>query len=67
MQIQFLENRAKRYLKLSEMARDTLNNLERGIAMDNEEMFKAFDYEKMTEEQKQYAKNLSTYTALLYC
>lgn len=54
MQIRFLEKRAERYLKLTELAKETLQNLEGGIKMDNKEMFKAFDYDKMMEEQKQY-------------
>ena len=54
MQIEFLEKRAARYEKLSKMARHTLQNLEGGIKMENREMFKAFDYDKMVEDQKQY-------------
>lgn len=53
-QVEFLEKRAKRYTMLSELARTTLQNLEGGIKMDNSELFKAFDYDKMMEDQKQY-------------
>lgn len=54
MQVEFLEKRAERYLKLSQLAKDTLYNLEGGIRMENKDMFKGFDYDKMVEEQKQY-------------
>ena len=54
MQIRFLEKRAERYLKLTKLAKKTLQNLEGGKKMDKKEMFKAFDYDKMMEEQKQY-------------
>ncbi|MEN6316810.1 MAG: MerR family transcriptional regulator [Clostridiaceae bacterium] len=55
MQIDFLENRAEHYLKLAEMAKTTLLNLKGGIRMENKELFKAFDYDKMMEHQKKYA------------
>jgi DNA-binding transcriptional MerR regulator len=54
MQIRFLEKRAKRYLNLTELAKETLRNLEGDKKMDKNEMFKAFDLDKMVEEQKQY-------------
>ncbi|HEX2947021.1 MAG TPA: MerR family transcriptional regulator [Clostridia bacterium] len=54
MQIRFLEKRAERYLNLTELAKETLRNLEGGKKVDKNEMFKAFDYDKMMEEQKQY-------------
>lgn len=53
-QIEWLEKRAERYEKLSEMAKQTLQNLEGSFKMENKEMFKAFDYDKMIEDQKQY-------------
>lgn len=53
-QIEFLEKRAERYTKLSKLAKATLQNLEGGIKMDNKELFEAFDYDKMMEDQKQY-------------
>jgi len=54
MQIRFLEKRAERYLNLTELAKETLRNLEGDKKMDKNEMFKAFDFDKMMEEQKQY-------------
>jgi DNA-binding transcriptional MerR regulator len=54
MQIRFLEKRAERYLNLTELAKETLCNLEGDKKMDKKEMFKAFDLDKMLEEQKQY-------------
>lgn len=54
MQIDFLEKRAERYLRLSQLAKDTLSNLEGGIKMENKNMFSGFDYDKMMEDQKQY-------------
>ena len=58
MQVDFLEKRAERYEKLSVIARQTLKSLEGGIKMDNREMFKAFDYDKMMEDQKQYEEEV---------
>lgn len=54
MQADFLEKRAERYWKLSQLAKDTLLNLEGGTKMENKDMFSGFDYDKMMEEQKQY-------------
>lgn len=54
MQAEFLENRAERYSKLSRLARETFANLEGGTKMEDKDMFSAFDYDKMIEEQKQY-------------
>ena len=54
MQIQFLEKRAERYVKLSQLAKDTLSNLIGGIKMENKNLFSGFDYDRMIEEQKQY-------------
>lgn len=54
MQVRYLEKRAERYWKLSELARETLRNLEGGIKMDRKEMFKAFDYDKIIDHQKHY-------------
>ncbi len=54
MQADFLEKRAERYLKLSQLAKDTLLNLEGGTEMENKDMFSGFDYDKMMEEQNQY-------------
>ena len=54
MQIEFLEKRAERYLKLSDLAKETLQNLEGGIKMENKAMFKEFDYDKIVEHQKKY-------------
>ena len=54
MQADFLENRAERYLKLAQLAKDTLLNLEGGTKMANTELLNGFNYDKMVEEQKQY-------------
>ena len=54
MQAEHLEKRAARYHKLSQLARETLRDLEGGHEMDKKDMFKGFDYDKMLEEQKQY-------------
>jgi DNA-binding transcriptional MerR regulator len=54
LQADTLKKRADRYMRLSELAKETLRNLEGGTKMDSKEMFKAFDYDKMMEEQKQY-------------
>ncbi|HWP98444.1 MAG TPA: MerR family transcriptional regulator [Syntrophomonadaceae bacterium] len=54
MQVDFLQKRSQRYLRLSELARDTLANQEGGKKMADKDMFQAFDYDKMMEEQKQY-------------
>ena len=54
MQAENLEKRAEKYLKLSQLARETLISLERGNKMAQKDMFKGFDHEKMMEEQKQY-------------
>jgi len=54
MQAEHLEKRAARYRKLSQLARETLRNLEGGNKMDKKDMFEGFDYDQMLEEQKQY-------------
>lgn len=54
MQADYLEKRAARYLKLSQLAKETLRNLDGGSKMDKKDMFKGFDYDKMLVEQKQY-------------
>ncbi|MDF9408166.1 MAG: HTH-type transcriptional activator TipA [Pelotomaculum sp. PtaB.Bin013] len=54
MQAEYLERKAQRYLKLSQLAKETLRNLEGGNKMEKEDMFKGFDYGKMMEGQKQY-------------
>lgn len=54
MQADYLEKKAERYLKLSQLAKETLFNLEGGTKMENKDMFSGFDYDKMMEEQKQY-------------
>lgn len=54
MQAGHLEKRAARYLKLSQLARETLKNLEGGNEMAKKDMFAGFDYDQMLEEQKQY-------------
>jgi DNA-binding transcriptional MerR regulator len=54
MQAEHLTMLARRYGRLSDLARQTLENLEGGYKMLNEEMFAAFDYDKMMEHQKQY-------------
>ncbi|KLU59839.1 HTH-type transcriptional activator TipA [Peptococcaceae bacterium CEB3] len=53
-QAEFLEERAGRYRKLAQLARDTLLSLEGGPKMTNEDLFTGFDYDRMMEEQKQY-------------
>lgn len=58
IQIKYLENKAKRYKDLSTLAKETLGNLRGGIKMENKDMFKGFDYDKMMEEQKQYEKEV---------
>ncbi|MDD4766107.1 MAG: MerR family transcriptional regulator [Desulfotomaculaceae bacterium] len=54
MQAEHLEKRAARYRKLSQLARETLKNLEGGNKMAKKDMFAGFDYDQMLEEQKQY-------------
>ena len=54
MQAEYLEKKAERYLRLSQLAKDTLATLEGGMKMDKKELFNGFDYDKMMEEQKQY-------------
>ncbi len=54
MQADYLEKRAARYLNLSQLARETLKNLEGGNKMAKKDMFAGFDYDQMLEEQKQY-------------
>lgn len=54
MQIEFLDERAKRYKKLSGLAKRTLNDLEGEKKMKKEELFEGFDYDKMMEDQKKY-------------
>lgn len=58
MQADFLEKRAERYLRLSQLARDTLLKIEGGVKMENKDMFSGFDYDRMMEEQKQYEKEV---------
>lgn len=57
-QADFLEKRGDRYLKLAQLAKDTLFNLEGGLKMANTDLFNGFDYEKMVEEQKQYEQEV---------
>jgi len=54
MQAQYLEKRGQRYLKLSQLAKQTLIDIEGGKKMTREDLFKGFNYDKMLEEQKQY-------------
>jgi len=58
MQVDFLEKKAERYLKLSQLAKDTLLSLEGGNKMKNEDLFKGFDYDQMMEDQKKYEKEV---------
>ena len=58
MQAEFLKKRGERYLRLSQLAKDTLSNLEGGIKMEKKDLFKEFDYDKMMEEQKQYEEEV---------
>lgn len=58
MQAELLEAKANRYLKLSQLANDTLVSLEGGKRMENKDMFSGFDYDKMLEEQKQYEEEV---------
>ncbi|CAA7601353.1 Putative DNA-binding domain protein [Acididesulfobacillus acetoxydans] len=53
-QADFLKKRGDRYLKLAQLAKDTLFNLEGGLKMTNTDLFNGFDYDKMVEEQKRY-------------
>jgi len=53
-QIKLLEERARHFQRLADLARDTLES-EKGVKkMNNEELFKAFNYERMMEDHKQY-------------
>ncbi|HWQ73652.1 MAG TPA: MerR family transcriptional regulator [Desulfitobacteriaceae bacterium] len=54
MQADFLEKKAERYLKLAQLAKETLLNLQGGTKMANTDLFSGFDYDKMVAEQKQY-------------
>lgn len=54
IQADFLKKRAERYLKLAQLAQETLSNLEGETNMANTDLFSGFDYDKMMEEQKQY-------------
>lgn len=54
MQAKDLKRRAERYLNLSELATETLSNLEGGYQMAKKDLFEGFDYDKIMEEQKQY-------------
>lgn len=49
-----LEERARHFMRLAELARHTLDH-EKGVRkMENKDLFSAFNYEKMMEDQKQY-------------
>lgn len=53
-QVNLLEERANHFQRLADLARDTLDS-EKGVKkMNNEELFKAFNYERMMEDHKQY-------------
>ncbi len=54
MQIDWLDKKAERYLKLAQLARNTMNNMEGGIKMPAKDIFDGFDYEQMQQNQKQY-------------
>lgn len=54
MQIEFLEERAKRYRSLSTLAKKTLKKLKGDEKMKNDEMFEGFDYDKIVEHEKKY-------------
>lgn len=54
MQIDWLDKKAERYLKLAQLARNTMNNFEGGIKMPAKDLFAGFDYEQMQQKQKQY-------------
>ncbi len=53
-QAEALERQAERFLELAQTARKTAAHLKGELEMENKELFKGFDYEKMLEEQKQY-------------
>lgn len=54
MQAELLEKKAQRYLKLVQLAKNTLSNIKGGQEMNKEDLFNGFNYEKMIAEQKQY-------------
>lgn len=54
MQAKLLQERAERFLRLAELARNTLDSEKGARKMVNKDLFSAFNYEKMMEEQKQY-------------
>lgn len=58
MQIDFLEERAKRYRQLSLLAKKTLKDMEGERKMKDEELFEGFNYEKIMEDQKKYEKEV---------
>lgn len=53
-QINLLQERARHFQRLADLAQDTLES-EKGVKkMNSEELFRAFNYERMMEDQKQY-------------
>ncbi len=54
MQIDWLDKKAERYLKLAQLARNTRNNFVGGIKMPAKNLFDGFDYEQMQQDQKKY-------------
>ncbi|HEX3010690.1 MAG TPA: MerR family transcriptional regulator [Syntrophomonadaceae bacterium] len=54
--IRSLETKARYYEQLAQLARETLINLEGEMRMDNEALFKGFDYDQMLKEQEKYER-----------
>lgn len=55
MQIDWLDQKAAHYLKLAQLARNTMKHWEGGRKMPAKNLFEGFDYEQMQLEQKKYA------------
>ena len=58
IQIEFLEERSKRYEGLALLAKKTLKNMEGEQIMRDNELFEGFDYDKTMENQKKYEKEV---------
>lgn len=54
MQIDWLDKKAERYLKLTQLARNTMNSFKGGTKMPAKDLFDGFDYEQMQQDQKKY-------------
>lgn len=53
-QVKLLQERARHFLRLADLAQATLEHEKGARKMANKDMFTAFNYEKMMEDQKQY-------------